>query len=33
METYRESLREVDYQDESALLVFWFLKYVEGRPT
>ncbi len=29
MENYRSSLREVDYQGESALLMFWFFKFVE----
>ncbi len=29
MENYRESLREVDYQGESALLVYWFFRFVE----
>ncbi len=33
MGAYRESLREVDYQGESALLIFWFLKFIENRPS
>lgn len=31
MRTYRESLRETDYQGESALLVYWFFRYVAQR--
>ncbi len=32
MEAYRASLRDIDYPGESALLVYWFLRYIEGKP-
>ncbi|WP_116105063.1 hypothetical protein [Lewinella sp. IMCC34191] len=29
LKNYREVLRDIDYQGDSALLMFWFFKYVE----